>query len=121
VDPTGVWPEAAGSSDEGSAAVGGALGRPVGLGDFLLPPSSWRRRPDPIGGRCKATGSGRASGWIRRRWSVEAEAGGGACGGGLKGRMASVATPSPLLPTPGSDGGAVAALGGDSDAEGKGA
>jgi hypothetical protein len=30
---------------------------------------------------------------------VEAEAGGGACGGGLEGRMASVATPSPLLPS----------------------
>jgi hypothetical protein len=31
-------PEVAGSGGGGSAAVGGALGRPVGLGDFLLPP-----------------------------------------------------------------------------------
>jgi hypothetical protein len=94
----GVWSEAAGSGGGGSAAVGGALGRPVGLGDFLLtpPPSSWCRRPNLAGGRCKAASSGRASGWIRRRRSAEAEAGGGACGGGLEGRMASVATPSPL-------------------------
>jgi hypothetical protein len=99
-DPAGVWPEAAGSGGGGSAAVGGALGRPVGLGDFLLtpPPSSWCRRPNLAGGRCKAASSGRASGWIRRRRSAEAEAeaGGGACGGGLEGQMASVATPSPL-------------------------
>jgi hypothetical protein len=44
-DPVGVWSEAAGSGGGGSTTVGGALGRPVGLDDFLLPP------PHGVGGR----------------------------------------------------------------------
>jgi hypothetical protein len=67
-NPAGVWPEAAGFGGGGSATVGGALGRPVGLGDFLLPPSSWRRWSDLARGRCKATVFG---GVGRRRRVVE--------------------------------------------------
>jgi hypothetical protein len=37
-DPAGVWLEAAGSGNRGSVAVGGSLGRPIGLATSSSPP-----------------------------------------------------------------------------------
>jgi hypothetical protein len=72
-EPMGVWPEAAGSGSGGSAVVGGALGWPVGLSDFLLPPPSGvgsQIRPEGSARRpilaMQATGFG-GVGWRRRR------------------------------------------------------
>jgi hypothetical protein len=71
-EPMGVWLEAAGSGSGGSAVVGGALGRPVGLSDFLLPP------PSGVGNQIRSEGGARrpvlamqAAGFDgvgRRRW-----------------------------------------------------
>jgi hypothetical protein len=67
-------------------AVGGGLGRPVGLGGFLLTPRD-------VGGRL----------WPRKRRGLTAMVGCGGWwtrGGSWEGRVASAAPPTPLLPPP---------------------
>jgi hypothetical protein len=53
-DPAGVWLEAAGSGNRGSVAVGGSLGRPIGLATSSSPPP-----PRGVGGWIRLEGGAR--------------------------------------------------------------